>query len=194
MILCVGQSGTGKSNTLINFLSRKKNSFYEIIVYTGSTTDEPLYDLIRQRIPTTQFYDDIDELPELTSFDDENKKLEKLIIFDDFIGLKKAEQAKISRYLISSRKFGFTVWLMAQEYVSIPKIITRNAMYFILFRLNDTISIRNIIRNHNTGNVPKDTFMRLYQYATSEKLDFFLIDLRNREWALRRNFTEILSV
>jgi len=33
-----------------------------------------------------------------------------------------------------------------------------------------------------------------YHPEINEKLDFFLIDLRNREWALRRNFTEILSV
>ena len=44
------------------------------------------------------------------------KKKPKLIVFDDFINLTKKEFKKINPFLISGRKYGFTVWLMAQEY------------------------------------------------------------------------------
>ena len=172
MILCIGGTGSGKSNSLINFLSRKNNAFYEIIIYTGSTSDEVLYDLIRQRIPTTQFYTDIEELPDLVEFDDENKKLEKLIVIDDFIGLKKSEMVKINKYLTSGRKFGFTVFCMAQNYTSVPKIITRNVQYFIVFKLNDNTTINNIFMNHNVEGIDRDTFRSMYVHSTSEKLNF----------------------
>jgi hypothetical protein len=46
----------------------------------------------------------------------------KLIIFDDFINLTKKEFKKINPFLISGRKYGFTVWLMAQEYTSIVMV------------------------------------------------------------------------
>ena len=45
MILCIGGTGSGKTNALLNFLSRKNNAFYDIIIFSGSSTDEPLYNL-----------------------------------------------------------------------------------------------------------------------------------------------------
>lgn len=192
MILCIGGTGSGKTNALINFLKLKNEAFYEIIIFTGSTEDEPLYNFLRQKIPDIKFYTDIEELPELKEYDNEDKKLEKLIVFDDFINLKKNEMKKINEYLTSGRKFFFTCFLMAQNYVSISKTITRNVQYFIVFKLNDNTSINNIFRNHNVEGVDKDTFKQLYLYATDEKLHFFLIDLKNKEYMLRKNFTEIL--
>ena len=70
-----------------------------------------------------------------------NKKNPKLIIFDDFINVENKKLKKIYNYLISGRKFGFTCWLMAQNYSSVPKVIVRNINYFILFKLNDNISL-----------------------------------------------------
>ena len=194
MILCIGQTGSGKTNALINFLKLKNEAFYEIIIFTGSTEDEPLYNFLRQKIPDIKFYTDIEELPELTEYDNEDKNLEKLIVFDDFINLKKNEMKKINEYLTSGRKFGFTCFLMAQNYVSIPKTITRNVQYFIVFKLNDNTSINNIFRNHNIEGIDKEEFKQLYLYATDEKLHFFMIDLKNKEYMIRKNFTEILSI
>ena len=70
---------------------------------------------------------------------------------------------------------------MAQEYTSIPKIITRNINYFILNRINDNVSIDRIIKNHNMYNVDKDIFKKAYQLATKEPLNFFLLDLKSRD-------------
>ena len=43
MICCVGGTGSGKTNALIDFLTRKNEAFYDIIIFSGSTTEEPLY-------------------------------------------------------------------------------------------------------------------------------------------------------
>jgi hypothetical protein len=56
----------------------------------------------------------------IKSYEDKDK--EKLIIFDDFISLKSKDLVKIQEYLTAGRKFGFTVFLLAQNYVSVPKI------------------------------------------------------------------------
>jgi hypothetical protein len=133
-------------------------------------------------------YNDINELPSLDNYDDDEKGNEKLIVFDDFINLKKKEMTKINEFLTSGRKFGFSVFCMAQNYTSIPKIISRNTHYFIVFRLNDNTSINNIIRNHNTTSIPKDDFKNMYLNATADKGDFFLIDLKNPSKPLRKNF------
>ncbi len=42
MIASIGPTGSGKSNALLEFLSRKNGSFCEVILFSGSTTDEDL--------------------------------------------------------------------------------------------------------------------------------------------------------
>ena len=79
---------------------------------------------------------------------------------------------------------------MAQNYVSIPKTIVKNCQYFFIFKLNDNVTINNIIRNHNTYNVEKDTFRKFHDDATFKPLNFFLVDLKTKEKEthLRKNF------
>ena len=102
---------------------------------------------------------------------------------------------KISEYLTAGRKFGFTVWLQAQNYVSVAKSITRNINYFIIFRLNDNVSINNIIRNHNVDDIDKNIFKEAYKYATREKYNFFLIDLKGTpDHRLRHNYLGFITV
>jgi hypothetical protein len=195
MILAIGGTGTGKTNALMSFLAYKNESFYKIILYTGSTGEEPLYQYLQKKIPELEIYNNIKDVPSLMEFDDDEKDKEKLIIFDDFINLKAKDLIKIQEYLTAGRKFGFTVFLLAQNYVSVPKTITRNINYFIIFKLNDTVSINNIIKNHNLDDVDPKTFKDLYKYSTAERLNFFLIDLKGpKEKRLRHNFTEFLSV
>jgi hypothetical protein len=194
MIACIGSTGAGKSNALIDFLTRKNEAFYDIIVFSGSTTEEPLLQLLKEKMPEIQMFNDINEVPELSSFEDE-KENEKLIIWDDFINLKPKEMKKINEYLTSSRKYGFTNFIMCQNYTSMPKLILRNLQYIIMFRLNDNISINNIIRNHNIHNVQKDKFKEFYIQSTSEPRQFFLIDLRgDKDKHLRSNFTNFLKL
>ena len=193
MICCIGGTGAGKSNSLIDFLSRKNEAFYKIIIFSGSTTDEPLLNMLKSKIPEIEMYNDIDQLPPLSDFDDDDKDQEKLIVVDDFISLSKKDQKKIYEYLISGRKHGFTVWLMAQDYKSVPKIITRNLNYIIMFKLNDNVSINNIIRNHNIHGIEKDKFKEHYINATNEPRQFFLLDLKNPATHLRQNFLNILT-
>jgi hypothetical protein len=66
---------------------------------------------------------------------------------------------------------------------------------FLLFRLNDNISMNNIIINHDVDNVDKETFKKLYLDATSEPLNFFMLDLRGKpETRLRKNFIQFYKV
>lgn len=195
MVISIGGTGSGKTNSLMSFLSSKNNSFYKIMIFSGSTTDEPIYEYLREKIEDLELYNNIEDVPELNSFDDEDKDKEKLFVIDDFINLKKKEMIKIQEYLTAGRKFGFTCWLQAQNYVSVNKTIIRNINYFILFKLNDNSTINNIIRNHNIDDIDKETFKKLYQYSTAEKLNFFMIDLKGpKEKRLRHNFTEFLSI
>jgi hypothetical protein len=157
-------------------LKRKQDAFYNIILFTGSTSDEPLYNFLQSKIPEMETYNDINDLPSLSHYDDEDKDQEKLIIFDDFTDLKKKDMAKINEYLKAGRKYGFSCFILGQNYTSIPKTITRNCQYFIIFKQNDNVTLNNIIRNHNTENVDKEIFKKAYEYATRDPHNFLLID------------------
>lgn len=195
MIIAIGGTGSGKTNSLISFLERKCNAFFDIILFTGSTTDEPLYNFLQKKIPEMKVFNDINELPSLSEFDNEDKSKEKLIIFDDFVNLNKKEMKKINEYLTSGRKSGFTCFLMAQNYTSVGKLITRNCQYFIIFKLNDNTTINNIIRNHNIHNIDKDVFKDIYVMCTAEPRNFFMIDLKgDKEKHLRNNFTNFIKL
>ena len=104
MICCIGGTGSGKTLSLVDFLSRKNEAFYEIIIFTGSTSDEPLYNMLKQKMPDIQIFNDIAEFPSLSHLDNNDKDKEKLIVLDDFINLKPTEMKKINEYLTSGRK------------------------------------------------------------------------------------------
>ena len=67
MILCIGGTGSGKSTALLEFLSRCPEKYYEIILFSGSgnSSTEPLYRLLKEKIPEVQCYDDINEAQNL---------------------------------------------------------------------------------------------------------------------------------
>lgn len=193
MIACIGQTGCGKSNSLVDFLHRKV-AFYRIIIFTGSSSDEPLYNYLRESIPEIEIYTDIKELPELNSYPDEENKQEKLIVFDDWITLKRNELKKIEQYFIAGRKKGFTCWCNVQSYISLPKIISRQIHYYIIFKINDTRSIGTIVTNHNIDDTSKQRVMKAYHEATNTRGDFFMIDLKTPKTRFRHNFLNIMEI
>ena len=94
MLSCIGGTGTGKTNMLMNYSARCSGEFTKIIIFTGSTTDEPLYNLIKEKNDSVELINNIDEVPDLDEFDDKYKDKPKLIVFDDFINLKKKKWLK----------------------------------------------------------------------------------------------------
>jgi hypothetical protein len=194
-VLCIGGTGSGKTNALINYISRSSGEFYKIIICSFSTTDEPLYQMLSST-KNVELINDIDEVPELSEFDDKNKDKPKLIVFDDFINVEAKKQKKLFQYLIAGRKMGFSCWCLAQDYVSVPKVITRNINYFILFKINDNVSLNNILRNHNISDVEPSIVKSVCNIITNEPNNFFMIDMKtgNLRERFRKNFLTFLDL
>jgi len=194
MITMIGSTGSGKTTALIEFLSRKSDAFYRIIIFSGSTTDEPLLNFLNNHIEGIELIDNADELPELTDMNEEDKKTEKLIVFDDFINMKSKDKIKIQKWFNSARKYGFTCIAMVQNYTDAPIQMRRNTMYWIIFKLHDTNTIKQILRNHNIG-YDKDAILDAYFKATREPKNFFMIDLTaNSPAPYRHNFLDVLDI
>jgi len=196
-ILVIGKTGSGKSNFVLNYLARSAGEFSKIIIFTASTLDEPLYNAIRESSNKVEAYDNIDEMPNLEELEEKNMyKKPKLIIFDDFLILSPKELKKVYKYIVSSRKYGCSCILMSQDYKGVNKLIVRNVNYIILFKINDNISINNILKNHNIIDVDKDVFKRAFMLCTHLPLDFMCLDFRSENpiHRIRHNFLDFLCL
>ena len=88
MILSVGSTGCGKTNSVVEYLSRTDGKYYEIIIYTGSNKREPLYEYLENSIQGLKLIDNPAELPKIEEFKESDLfDYPKLIIFDDSMGL-----------------------------------------------------------------------------------------------------------
>lgn len=194
-ILMIGSSGTGKSNAILNFIERSSGEFHSIHICSFSTTDEPLYRYLKEKVPSVELINTIDEVPAVQDFDDTNKHKSKLIVFDDFVNLSKKEMKKLFDYAISSRKFGFTCIFVSQSYTAVPKIISRNCNYIFVFKVGDKVSIKRIISNHGLSSAASaEQIEQYYYYAISKPLGFLLIDLKTNDDSrrFRSGFLEFL--
>jgi hypothetical protein len=195
-ILMIGSSGTGKSNALLNFIERSSGEFHKIIICSFSTTDEPLYNYLHQKIPDVELINKIEDVPKVQDFDDIEKSKPKLIVFDDFVGLSTKQMKILTDYAISSRKFGFTTVFISQNYTSVPKVISRNCNYIFIFKINDKVSIKRIISNHSlSGLITPERIEQLYYYCVGQPLGFLLIDLKTLDETkrFRCGFLQFLS-
>jgi len=195
MISIIGSTGAGKSKALLEFLSRKNDAFYDITLFSGSTTDEPLYRLLQEHIDGVNMIENADELPDLTDMNEEDKKHEKLIVFDDIINLPKKQLLKIQKWFNSARKYGYTCIAMSQNYTDLPIQMRRNTMVYLIFRLNDINSINQILKNHNNNGDSPELVKQAYFLATQNKGDFFTLDLTSEgKERYRHNFTDFISL
>jgi hypothetical protein len=190
-ICVIGATGAGKTTFCIEFLSRKQ-SWYEIIIFSASTVDEPIYNYLQKLNDEIRLIDNVDELPSIEDYkDDENKQNEKLIIFDDVIGLPKKAMQKIKDFYMSSRKMGFTCILLSQNYTDVPIMIRRNISCYIIFKTNNPQTIGYILKSHSGEGDDLKTVKSMYVDATKKQGDFFKIDFKQPEdKRYSHNFTD----
>ncbi len=193
MIVVIGQTGCGKTNSVVEFLSRKNERFYEIIIFTGSSKDEPLYSFLASRIEGIQLIDDIAELPRIENYkESDSKELQKLIVFDDSVMLDPKLMKQICYWFMCARKLGFTCMFLAQDYVSTPTFIRRNAHYLQLFKLTDASDAKRILAKH-AMDIDVSKLKGMLSHCTKNKGEFMTIAVNvPTEEKYRHNFCSIL--
>jgi hypothetical protein len=177
--LIIGGSGSGKTNVLLQFIELSSKTFTRIVICVKNS-DEPLYNLLREKCPEVEFYEN-GQIPDIALF--ENDGTNKLIVFDDLV-LEK-DQSDISEYYIRGRKLQLTCIYLSQSYYKIPKIIRINARYIILKKLSSNKDLKLILSEYNL-NYNMEEILQLYDIATKDFTDFLLIDTQKN--IFRKNF------
>ncbi len=189
--MCVNApSGSGKTNFLFNLIAmfcRGKGTFNDITIITRNK-DEPLYRFLKKKCDDIQIHEGINNTPILDKMD---KDFNHLVVFDDLV-LEK-NQERIKNYYIRARKLNCSVIYLSQSFFAIPKIIRTNCSYLVLLKLSGDRELKMILSEGGLG-VDKDTLLKLYQEATSEKFSPFIIDFEQEpSKRYRKGLTQILN-
>ena len=174
----IAPSGTGKTQWLLNYISKCKDTFGHIVVVYKAT--EPLYDFLREKIGSKSitFYTKLSDLPQPNNLNMGKKQI--LLVFDDCVALK--DQRIIEEYFLRGRKIsgGISCVYLSQNFYGIPVLIRRNFSYVIILRLSGTKDMKSIIQNYSLG-LDANEIVKLYKDATKEKFNFLKVSVNERD-------------
>ena len=193
LISIIGPSGSGKTNALLSYIDKTSGKFYEITIFSGGSTKEPLYDYLAKHIQIN-LIDNVQDLPKLEDLDITNTT-PKLIVFDDWINLENKYKKIIMHWFNAGRKFHYTIINLSQNIVDIPLQIRRNTNVWVLFKLHDMNSITHVLKTSNVSNIPIEKLKKAYLISVSKPLNFFIIRMNeNNHTRYSHNFTEFINL
>ena len=184
-MLIVGNSGSMKTNTLLNLLNAMTGTF-ESIFYITKNKDEPLLNFLEDKLGNKglKITEGLSSVPDLDKIDKESNTL---IILDDLVNEPKKEQKIISDYYIRCRKRNCSIVYISQSFYDIPKMIRSNINYLIIKQVSSMKNLTMIARECSLG-ISKETLTQMYKEATKEKKNFILIDLEEGDVTKRFRF------
>ena len=135
-MLIIGQSGSGKTNALLNLVQKDNNNFIDKIFLYAKDLEEPKYQLLIKKSENAgiknlndpnvfiEYSNTMDDV--YGNIDDYNVKIKRkvLIVFDDMIAdimTNKKFQDIIKELFIRSRKLNISLCFISQSYSSISK-------------------------------------------------------------------------
>ena len=181
MLLC-GNSGSGKTNTLIHILSVPLIYYDEIYLYAKNLEQEKYQNLINKmnHISGQTGYDVMkvsnDKIIPIKDLGYEDNQ--KLIIFDDYVCEK--NQKEIVDYFIQGRHKNCSVIYLSQSFYKTPRDIRLNCSHFCIYDFPSSRE-RNMISSEL--GVDKEKFKK----ATKKPFSFLYVDKPRKK--VKRNFT-----
>lgn len=192
MRMCVvAPSGSGKTNFLVNLIemfSRGDKGTFQTIHIITRNKDEPLYRWLQTLSDSIIVKEGLSNTPQLDKFD---KEYNHLVVWDDLVLSK--DLTMVEQYYIRARKLNVSVIFLSQSFFRIPKIIRNNCNYMVLLKLSGNREVNVILSEFGLG-VTKDELVKIYEYATAEKLQPLIIDLEAPpSERFRKGITEVID-
>ena len=187
----IGNSGSRKSSTLLNFIAKANDTFSHIYI-CAKTPDEPLYKFLQEKVKKDiTFFSKLSELPppkDLKRFGENT-----LLVIDDMCNEK--NQEVVNEYFIFGRKLGITSVYISQSYFKIPKTTRLQFSIIMLLKLSSMRDLNMVMADYNLG-LTKDEVKSIYKDATQRSGDFLKIDPNTPDNNKRysRNWTDFYVV
>ena len=175
----IASSGGGKTQYLLNLISRMNDTFGHI--YVCYRTNESLYDFLQKQIGADKitFFTQLSKFPQVNEMP---KDKQILCVFDDVVNYSDKEQGIIKEYYVRGRKWGkgISMCYLSQSFYRIPKIIRLQCNYLILLKLGSKRDLNLILGDYGLG-VDKEELMTIYKDATKVPFDFLKLSLDERD-------------
>ena len=187
-ILSVGSTSSGKTQSLIWYLIKSPELFSRIIVFYKETED--LYKLMAKGLKgRVEFHSTLKELPTLKDLRKDMDESERILLVLDDCMLELKNYPNINDYFIYGRKKNITLFCLAQNYYSIPKVLRNQMSYLLLFRMNQQKDINLILSEFD--NKEKE-LGPIYKSIIKKPLNFLKITTAvcPDETKISRNFTD----
>jgi len=165
MVVIAGATGSGKTNSLLQFIEESSGAYYHI--YVLHMFDEEIYDILTKCVgkENITFFKDVNAFPDVRCFDDqrkEKKKFHSIIIFDDCINVFGEKYlAKIKDYYTTGRKKKLTCIYLSQSYFDTPELIRKQLHYLILCSIKNKGDLGRILQEQSFD-IDKETFSKVY--------------------------------
>jgi hypothetical protein len=185
----IGASGSGKTNLLMNLLTRKgyyKDWFDRLFIIspTASSGLDPSYQKV---IEDTKYEQDKDlfffEPNEEVLFNilevqkEEEKKNKTLVILDDVVSFKSFMNSKtLLQFFIMSRHYNISIFLLSQGWFCCPKTLRLNCSNIIYFKGSD-VETETVATEFCPAGYSKKNFKKMIEHATEEAYSFLYVDL-----------------
>lgn len=200
----VGASGSGKSNFILNLLTRDNmyKDYFDCVLIISPTAVQldPNYAVLD--LPDEHYFQPEEEvlerIMEIQKDEVEDKGKEKcdkiLLVLDDIISYKDFVKSPILlKFAVMSRHWNISMMVLSQAYHRIPKPI-RLQMSSVVFFKGSNKELEVLSEDFGAPGMSSWRFMNGITYATMEKYNFFFIDLHTsiEEGRYRKNLTEHL--
>jgi hypothetical protein len=188
-MIIAGNSGSGKTQTLLNLIYNMPDTFEKIFIVTKNK-DEPLYNYLEDKLGKDglTIKEGLTELPDVDSLD---KEQNNLIVLDDLVNEPLKQQRPVADFFIRARKKNASIIYISQSFYAVPKLIRDNINYLIIKQVSSMKNLTMICRECSLG-IEKKQLKKIYDDATQSKQDFLLIDLEgDKDERFRKNLDEV---
>lgn len=185
----IGASGSGKSNLVLNLLSRStmyQGYFDNLIVISPTAMNiDTSYEVLnlsdenffKPEIKVLESIKDLQEKRIEEAKGDKSKVKKMLIIFDDIVSHKKFCNSPIFlQFAVMSRHWGVSLMILSQAYHRIPKSI-RLQMSSIIFFKGSNKELEVLTEDFNAPGLSAKEFKNIVSEATNTRYNFFYVDI-----------------
>ena len=187
-ILIIGDSGSGKTNALLNLINNQpdidkiylyaKDPYESKYQYLINKCEKVGLDHFNDPKAFTEYSSDMQDVYKNIEEYNPIKKGKVLIVFDDVIA-DVIDNNKlnpiVTELFIRGRKLNISIVFITQSYFKVPKDVRLNSTHFFLMKIPNKRELQQIALNHSSDIDFKD-FMKIYKKYTKEPYSFLVND------------------
>ena len=187
-ILIIGDSGSGKTNTLLNLINNQPD-IDKIYLYAKDLYEDKYQFLIKKResIELKHFNDPRTFIEYSNDMQDAYKNINDynpdrenkiLIVFNDMIAdmiNNKKLNSIVTELFVRGRKLNISLVFITQSYFKVPKDVRLNTTHFFIMKIPNKRELQQIAISHSSDIDFKD-FIKIYKKCTDKPYSFLVND------------------